>query len=164
MNTKTIGREPSCDLMLDHAGVSGLHARLELWDDGRVYVVDAGSSRDTFLNRNEQWIRLHKVQLCVGDRIRFGEHEVLLPQLVEVFGKRAGVRLGEKVFSKRAGPSQNRSSIEKVNNAAAMGKPTRNPLTGKIERQVSQQASEQPMKPLIEQSQSAVQSDQSKDV
>ena len=164
MNTKTIGREPSSDLMLDHTGVSGLHARLELWDDGRVYVVDAGSSSNTFLNRNDQWIRLHKAQLCVGDRIRFGEHEVRLSQLVEVFGKRAGVRLGEKVFSKRARPPQNHGSNEKVKNTAAMGKPTRNPLTGKIERQTSEQTIEQPIEPLVEHNQSAVQSDQSRDV
>lgn len=142
MNIKTIGREPGCDLMLELTGVSALHARLELCDDGRVYVVDAGSSNDTFLNRNDQWIRLHKVRLCVGDRIRFGQHEVALQQLVEVFGKRAGVRLGEKHFSRCGRSPQNLNTIENAKNTAVMSKPTRNPLTGKIEQQAIEELSE----------------------
>lgn len=168
MNIKTIGRAPSCDLMLDLAGVSTLHARLELCDDGRVYVVDADSGNHTFLNRNDQWIRLHKARLCAGDRIRFAQHEVLLPQLVDVFGKRAGVRLGEKHFSRRGRSSQTLNAIENVKNAAVMGKPMRNPLTGKIEQQAMEQLVEQPNEQTIEQSveqkQQPAQQDPFKDV
>jgi len=93
MKSKTIGRETTCDLVLDHTGVSRCHARIELADDGLVSVQDADSRNGIFLSRNDSWIRARKVTLCIGDRIRFGEIEVPLDKLTAVFGNRSEVRL-----------------------------------------------------------------------
>ena len=143
LNIKTIGCKPDCDLALDHTSVSELHARLELSDNGRVYVLDAGSEKNTFLNRNDQWIRIQRVLLCVADRIRFGEFEVPLPQLVGLFGKGAGVRLGDKRFSLRKRNSQPSAETQMPIDAGPLERPKRNPLTGKIEQHDIEQTSKQ---------------------
>jgi hypothetical protein len=153
LNIKTIGCESDCDLTLHHASVSSLHARLELRDNGHIYVLDAGSEKKSFLNRNDQWIRVHKTRLCVADRIRFGELEVPLPQLVAVFGKGADVRLGDKQFSLRKRNSQHSDGTHKPGNSAPLERPKRNPLTGKIEQQTAKQAIEIPIEQTTQQDQ-----------
>ena len=127
------GRETSCDLVLEHPTVSRVHARIELADDGRVSVLDSDSRNGTYLNRNDAWIRVRKVTLCVGDRIRFGEHEVPLERLTAVFGNRSGARLGAQHFSLRDGQRRKKSAAEWDDPAPLLQKPRRNPVTGKIE-------------------------------
>ena len=133
MNTRTIGREASCDLVLEHSTVSRFHACLELTDDGNVAVVDTDSRNGTFLNRNDAWIRIRRVSLCVGDRLRFGERELTLQDLTAVFGKHAGIRLGAKHFSLRQGTKVTGKLAEPDEGWPSLQKPRRNPLTGKIE-------------------------------
>jgi len=135
LNNRTIGRETSCDLVLEHSTASRLHARIELASDRKVYVLDAGSRNGTFLNRNDDWIRVKKVSLCVGDRIRFGEYEVPLAQLTAVFGKHADVRLGTKHFVLRKGTKGNGTITDRDEVGPVLQKPRRNPLTGKIEEE-----------------------------
>lgn len=139
MNIKIIGREPDCDLVIDRNDVGGVQARLELSDDGRVYLLDAGSGINTYLNRNEQWIRIHKICLCIADRIRFGEYELPLPELLAVFGKRADIRLGDEHFSLHRHKSVRPNQRDSSSGDAKLQRPRRNPLTGKIEQTNSQQ-------------------------
>ena len=134
MNIKTIGSEPNCDLIFDKSEVAGLQARLELDEDGRVYLLDAGSDLSTFLNRNEQWIRVHKIRLCVADRIRFGQFELPLSTLVSAFGSGANIRLGDDNFNSRRRQSSASPKRSNVNVGVKLQRPRRNPLTGKIEQ------------------------------
>jgi len=133
MKSKTIGRETTCDLVLDHTGVSRCHARIELADDGLVSVQDADSRNGIFLSRNDSWIRARKVTLCIGDRIRFGEIEVPLDKLTAVFGNRSEVRLEERRFPPRTGNKAARSLADRHDAGPLLQKPRRNPVTGKIE-------------------------------
>ena len=131
--TRTIGRAADCDVVLDHASVSRLHATVQTTADGYLSVLDGDSSNGTYLHRNGRWIRVRKVILGTGDRIRFGEQELPLEHLVGLFGHRASVRLREGysvrgkplVFDDRPGePPRPRVVLEN---------PRRNPLTGDIE-------------------------------
>ena len=133
LKTKTIGREDSCDLVLEHPTASRIHAHLELIKDGALTVVDADSSNGTFLNRNDDWIRVKKVKLCVGDRIRFGDHEVTLQQLAATLGKHTDIRLGDKNISLRHRKDSAGRVADWEQAGPALQKPRRNPLTGKIE-------------------------------
>jgi pSer/pThr/pTyr-binding forkhead associated (FHA) protein len=130
---KTCGREPSCDLVLEDATLSRLHARIELADDGIVSIQDAGSSNGTFVNRNDAWIRVSRVTLCIGDRIRFGDIEVPLERLTAVFGKRAGTRLEARRFPVRRGKTAVNAVKGQPDQGPSLRKPRRNPATGKIE-------------------------------
>ena len=130
---KTCGRDPSCDLVLEHTTLSRFHARLELADDGLVWVHDSGSSNGTFVNRNDQWVRIRKVTLCIGDRIRFGDVEVPLETLTSIFGERTKPRLEARRFHVRHGKSASRPSAGQAEHGPVLSKPRRNPVTGKIE-------------------------------
>jgi len=133
LKTKTIGREDSCDLVLEHPTASRVHAHLELLKDGELSVVDANSRNGTFLNRNDDWIRVKRVKLCVGDQLRFGDSKVDLQELTATYGNKTNIRLGDKYFSLR----QRKGAPGRVNDweqaGPALQKPRRNPLTGKIE-------------------------------
>ena len=133
MNIKTCGREPSCELALEHATVSRVHARIELADDGLVCVQDAESRNGTYLNRNDNWIRVRKVTLCIGDRIRFGNVEVPLERLTMVFGEHSGARLEARHFPPRQTANRGQSFAGQADQDAFLQKPRRNPSTGKIE-------------------------------
>ena len=133
MNIKTCGREPSCELVLEHPAVSRLHARLELADDGLVLVQDAGSRNGTFLNRNDTWIQVRKVTLCIGDRIRFGDCEVPLERITAVFGNRSNARLEARHFPLRNSHISADLRAGLKDPGSMLQKPRRNPATGKIE-------------------------------
>jgi pSer/pThr/pTyr-binding forkhead associated (FHA) protein len=45
----TIGRDPTCDVVIDNAGVSRVHARLTMTSSG-FEVADAGSANGTYVN------------------------------------------------------------------------------------------------------------------
>jgi len=130
---KTCGREPSCDLVLEDSTLSRIHARIELADDGLVSINDAGSSNGTFLNRNDSWIRVRRVTLCIGDRVRFGDVEVPLEGITAVFGKGANIRLEARHFPIRHGKAVAMPLKGQVDHGSSLHKPRRNPVTGKIE-------------------------------
>jgi hypothetical protein len=113
--------------------VSRFHARVELSADGHVSIVDTDSRNGVYLKRNDAWIRVKKVTLCIDDHIRFGEHDVPLEQLTALFGKRSNAKLAARHFSLRQGTRDVRSFAEMFDSKSALRKPKRNPVTGKIE-------------------------------
>lgn len=133
LEIKTCGRDTSCDLVLEHSTLSRLHAHIELADDGLVSIHDAASSNGTFVNRNDSWIRIKKITLCIGDRVRFGDIEVPLDRLTAVFGKRAKIRLEARRFHIRHGKTAARPRPGQPVAGPSLNKPRRNPATGKIE-------------------------------
>ena len=131
MKTMTIGSSNQCDLVVGGENVSSIHAQVQLGHDGYLTVLDAGSDHGTFLQRNKQWIRVLKVELGSRDRIRCGETEVELNQLVDLFGERVRVQLRDSqslrmpaIMAERLAAAKPRVTIER---------PRRNPETGNIE-------------------------------
>ncbi len=132
-HTQSIGRAADCDLVLDHPSVSRVHASVQATPEGYLAVLDGDSSNGTFLHRNGRWIRVRKVILGSGDRIRFGEQELPVEKLVHLFEGESRVRLREGysvrgkplLFDDRPGePSRPRVVLEN---------PRRNPNTDDIE-------------------------------
>ena len=93
MKIKIIGRDGTCDVVLDHDSVSRNHASIHVTEEGFLAVHDSNSGNGTFLHRNGRWIRIRKVGLGTADRIRFGEEEVPLDRLIDAFGNKIKVRL-----------------------------------------------------------------------
>jgi len=130
---KTIGRANDCDLVLSHHTVSRMHASIEVSEEGYLAVQDVQSSNGTFLHRNGRWIQVRKIILGSQDRIRFGEIEVPLEQVVELFGNRTRVRLREG-YSVRGKPLLfDDMPFELPKPKVVLENPRRNPLTGNIE-------------------------------
>jgi pSer/pThr/pTyr-binding forkhead associated (FHA) protein len=133
MKMKTLGRSADCDILLDHESVSRLQAQIRITDEGYLAVQDMNSGNGTFLRRNGQWIRIKKVILGTQDRIRFGEKELELEQLVSAFGGQQRVRLREG-YSVRGKPlvfDQHLLDLPKAR--TVLENPRRNPITGNIE-------------------------------
>lgn len=130
MPFKTIGQDDSCDLVLDDPSVDARHARAELARDGLLFVTDEGSQGGVFLHRNGGWIRVHRVSLGVGDRLRLGQQEIPLARLSALFGPASGARLRQR-------PAPPAGGVPSPAQAAAPqqpgGVPRRNPDTGNIE-------------------------------
>ncbi|HET9979687.1 MAG TPA: FHA domain-containing protein [Ktedonobacterales bacterium] len=70
----SIGRSPSCEIVLDQDQLTSRRHALLRYDGARYTVVDLGSSNGTFVNNSE--IR-DATPLTDGDRIIVGEHELL---------------------------------------------------------------------------------------
>jgi len=131
--SKTIGRDPGCDLVLEHPAVSRQHACIELAGDGLVSLHDSGSENGVFLKRNDTWIHIRQVTLCIGDCIRFGEYEVPLERLTAAFGNHSNARLEARHYPPLHGNKGARSFADLKDPGPLLRKPRRNPLTGKIE-------------------------------
>ena len=69
----SIGRSPSCEIVLEHDQLTSRRHALLRFDGARYTVVDLGSSNGTFVNDAE--IR-DATPLNDGDRIIVGEHEL----------------------------------------------------------------------------------------
>jgi hypothetical protein len=67
-----IGREPSCDCVLDHATVSAQHTRLA-YRQGQWWVEDLRSTNGTFLNQNPVTFPM---VITSGDEIRCGQESL----------------------------------------------------------------------------------------
>lgn len=71
MGVNRVGRDPECELQLNHSTISTLHCELSLSADG-VYLRDCESTNGTFLNGEpvvESW-------LMAGQELRFGDVEL----------------------------------------------------------------------------------------
>lgn len=71
--TKTVGRAPRADFILDAALVSRLHCRITAGDEN-LEVVDLQSTNGTFVNDK----RVEKAVLAAGDRLRVGRVELMV--------------------------------------------------------------------------------------
>ena len=63
-----VGRESTCDLVLNHALVSRKHALLKVDANGSFTLTDLGSRTGTFVND----VRIDRLELADGDRVGFG--------------------------------------------------------------------------------------------
>jgi len=133
MKVRTAGRGHECDIVLEHASVSRVHVHIEVTDEGYLEVKDAGSANGTFLNRNGTWIRVKKVILGTQDRLKLGELEVPMEQLLATYGSHDRVQLREG-YSVRGKPLVfDQTFINQQKPKIVLENPRRNPLTGNIE-------------------------------
>lgn len=129
-DTRSVGRAAGCDLTLNHHSVSRSHATVQVTEEGYLAVQDDGSRNGTWLHRNGRWVHCRRVILGNQDRIRFGDHEVPLEHLVDLFGERSRVRLREG-FAVRGKPLV--FDGEPARPRVVLENPRRNPVTGDIE-------------------------------
>ena len=69
----TIGRDHTCELILDNLSVSRRHARLS-WDRGEFFIDDLGSANGTRLNAKA----VRRAPVGLRDRIGLGKFEISL--------------------------------------------------------------------------------------
>jgi predicted component of type VI protein secretion system len=82
-----IGRDPGCQIVIDHPSVSGQHVRVKQDDQG-LSLTDLGSTNGTFVNDD----KIINCQLTHQDWIHIGKH-VLIVDLYETLSLEATVHM-----------------------------------------------------------------------
>jgi pSer/pThr/pTyr-binding forkhead associated (FHA) protein len=82
-----IGRDASCQIVIDHPSVSSRHARVKQ-DDSGLFLTDLGSTNGTFVNDD----KVVDCQLAHQDWIRVGKH-ILMVDLYETLSLDATVQM-----------------------------------------------------------------------
>ena len=67
-----IGRDASCDVPIENIGISRKHCRF-LFEDGRYFVEDAGSSNGTLVNGE----RVERAEIKDGDEVQAGKFKLI---------------------------------------------------------------------------------------
>ena len=73
LGVNRVGRDPDCEICIDHSTVSSVHCELALSNDG-VYIHDCNSTNGTFVNGEpvmEAW-------LDAGQEVRLGDVKLLV--------------------------------------------------------------------------------------
>ena len=99
--TYVIGRSARADIVIGDATVSRLHAELVRGRNRTWYLTDRGSTGGTYLRNAGQWGPIRQDFIRPGDRLRFGEFESSLEDLLRRIpregstdGKSQGTELG----------------------------------------------------------------------
>ncbi|MBA3476130.1 MAG: FHA domain-containing protein, partial [Actinobacteria bacterium] len=103
-DTVVLGRDDDCDVVVEDTNVSRRHVALEPLADGRVALVDLGSSNGTFLNGN----RVESAVLRGNEQIQVGG-TVLVSSREEPAG-----RAGKTEMGSLAGALQTPSAVHRL--------------------------------------------------
>ena len=82
----TIGRSADCDIVLSDDTVSALHAELRLMAGGELFLTDCNSSNGTVKVVDGQEVPIHQESVSRHDRLRFGDYEIAVSELVSRAG------------------------------------------------------------------------------
>ncbi|EIC21163.1 FHA domain-containing protein [Thiorhodovibrio frisius] len=81
-----IGRDPRCEIALNHHTVSSQHAELSFLGDGKLLLTDCRSRNGTFLiAANGQRQRLHQALVSPMDQVDFGEARLRVREILEAW-------------------------------------------------------------------------------
>lgn len=79
----TIGRAPTCDIVLADESVSRVHAELVFLEDGKLLVTDCHSTQGTSLMRHSSEVCAIKQELVSPlDTLRFGTVSMSVKELL----------------------------------------------------------------------------------
>ena len=126
----TIGRDPSASVVLPHDTVSRIHAELIPITGGRVYVTDCVSTGGTFIDEGGRWQKITQAFVNAGGKVRFGELEVGIEQLLADIARLSAGR-GEDSGAGPAGSSDAAAASKEKPLDASQGV-MRDPETGEI--------------------------------
>jgi len=124
--TLRLGRSEECEVRLEDDTVSRAHASLRLGAGARLQLTDLQSSNGTFVHRDGRWMAVQETEVFAQDRLKLGELEVTISELLAPFPAFA------VLFD---GPFPDGAELELAqdNTPPAFDRPRRNPQTGDIE-------------------------------
>lgn len=116
-----IGRDPECELVIDHPSVARRHAWLERDETGHLWLEAEPGAPALGLWRNGQWLEAERLALCAGDRLRIGDRDLPLTELTARAGPGVALR-----------PVRLPSPAAEGNATGPLRRPVRDPRTGLI--------------------------------
>lgn len=85
MNSWTVGRSKSCDIIVEFPTVSRRHAKLS-GTGPEIEIRDIGSSTGTFVMENGQWSQITQATVSCDEPIRLGDHKTTARALLAKAG------------------------------------------------------------------------------
>ncbi|MHA1538079.1 MAG: FHA domain-containing protein [Alphaproteobacteria bacterium] len=132
MQTLSIGRSATNDIVVDHRTVSRKHAELDILDDGSFRLRDNDSANGTYVKIDTTFHRSAEAQVGEADIVRFGSFESSVANLVLLAQKRstkkrrrrAGVKksVEEAVVPEPRKPSERLNPLEEVRPTQPVGR------------------------------------------
>jgi pSer/pThr/pTyr-binding forkhead associated (FHA) protein len=85
MNSWTVGRSKSCNIIVEFPTVSRRHAKLS-GTGPEIEIRDIGSSTGTFVMQDGQWSQITQATVSCDDPIRLGDHKTTARALLATAG------------------------------------------------------------------------------
>ena len=85
-----VGRGRGSDVQVDNPSVSRLHAELVVTDDGAFHITDRLSTNGTWIRVAGAWQPVRQRWASARDRLRLGDFEVSVEELVRRAGDGRG--------------------------------------------------------------------------
>ena len=78
-----VGRDEAADVTLRDDTVSRFHAELIVSQDGMLFYSDRSSSGGSYVIDGDQWRAIRAYEVLPEDRLRLGQHEISVAELVK---------------------------------------------------------------------------------
>lgn len=90
MREWVIGRDPNCELTVEHPSVSRRHAELRALEGGRFALSDLGSTNGTFVLEGEDWRRVTTAEIAPDTPLRLGQLRATAVELIAAADRAGG--------------------------------------------------------------------------
>lgn len=120
--TFSIGRRSSCSIRLGHSRVSAKHAELVVVKNGKVHITDWASTNGCYYWDGKGWIGFRQHFFSTHDKVKFGEHEVIISELLSSLGGFVG-KFSTSGVKRVHVKADNRPSGQKVRRNPDTGEP-----------------------------------------
>lgn len=112
MTTLTIGRDQTCDIVVDDQTVSRRHAELELCDDGGYRLIDLDSRNGTFILVGRRFVRATQAIVGADDKVKLSTVQSTVRDLLALADAKPGAPAGSR-------PKVNRTEVLAASAASA---------------------------------------------
>lgn len=96
MTTLTIGRDQTCDIVVDDQTVSRRHAELELCDDGGYRLIDLDSRNGTFVLVGRRFVRATQAIVGADDKVKLSTVQATVRDLLALADAKPGAVAGSQ--------------------------------------------------------------------
>ncbi len=88
MGSLVIGRDGSCNVVLEDSSVSRWHVKLDLDEEGACRLTDLGSTNGTYVFKNSEPVGVLEALVTLADRIRIGKCDFSVRELISLSSDR----------------------------------------------------------------------------
>jgi len=128
LQTLSIGRSATNDIVVDHRTVSRKHAEIDVLDDGMFHLRDNDSANGTYVKIENTFHRSAEARVGEADIVRFGSFEssvanlILLAQKRSTKPRRRKAATDEKPVQEPRVPSERLNPLEEVRPTQRVGR------------------------------------------
>ena len=82
MGSLVVGRDGSCDIVLDDSSVSRWHLKLDVDEEGAYRLTDLGSTNGTYVFKDREPVGVIEALVTLADRVKIGKCDFSVRELI----------------------------------------------------------------------------------